>query len=168
MRKAPLLLLVLMAGNTAISQQKQSVSNKKQETNSLEEQEQHRVFTKVEISAGTDQRKWKQYLQKALELPDSLKQKIPPGTYKVQIHFLVDQHGYMGQVKALNDPGFGLAERAVKILKSYSDSWQPATQCGRAVKSYQQQSLLFVIEDNRSGDERMQDSTIIRKGFERF
>jgi|GEM_PF-1113365 hypothetical protein len=168
MRKATLLLLVLMAGTTATSQQRQSLSNKKQGENSLAEQEQDRVFTKVEINAGTDQQKWKQYLQKALVLPDSLKQKIPPGTYKVQLQFLIDQHGYIGQVKALRDPGFGLAERAVKILKNYTGSWQPATQCGRAVKSYQQQSLLFVIEYNKPGDERMQDSAIIGKGLERF
>lgn len=166
MRRSSLSLFAIVVSVVAISQQRQSASNKKQATNSLAKQGQ--VFTKVEINAGTDQRKWQQYLEKALVLPDSIKQKIPSGAYTVQLQFVIDQHGYIGQVRALNDPGFGLAEKAAKILKNYTGSWQPATQCGRAVKSYQQQSLLFIIEDNKSGDERRQDSAIIGKGLEHF
>lgn len=108
-------------------------------------QEENKVFEKVEINAGTDQRVWSEHIRRAIDLPDSVKKNIPFGTYKVDVRFIVDVHGNIGQVKAKNDPGFGLARLAEKAVSGYNGSWKPAVQCGRSVKSYQIQPVTFVI-----------------------
>jgi hypothetical protein len=52
---------------------------------------------------------------------------MPPGAYKVDVQFIIDKHGNVGEIKAKNDPGFGLAKRAEKIVSGYNGTWQPAT-----------------------------------------
>ena len=60
---------------------------------------------------------------------------------------MIDVHGNIGQLEVIKDPGFELAVRAIKLVKNYPGEWQPASQCGRLVKSYHQQSVVFLIED---------------------
>ena len=104
------------------------------------------VFQKVELETGpVDPVAWNKYLQKNVQLPESIARQIPKGTYKVVVKFIVDKDGYFGQVEAINDPGFGLAERAVKAIRNYNIAWRPASQCGRNVKSYQKLPIVFVI-----------------------
>lgn len=112
--------------------------------------ERSNVFTKVEIEAGTNPKAWADHVRKNIQLPDSVSKNIPPGTYKVNVQFIVDRHGNIGQVKAKNDPGYGLAKRAEKIILTYKGIWQPASQCGRNVNAYKQQPITFVIPDLNS------------------
>jgi hypothetical protein len=106
------------------------------------------VFQKVELDTGpVDLVAWNNYLQKNTQLPESIAKQIPKGTYKVVVKFIVDKDGYIGQVEAVNDPGFGLAERAIKIIRNYNIAWRPASQCGRTVNSYRQLPLVFVVAD---------------------
>jgi len=65
----------------------------------------------------------------------------------VTVKFIVDKDGYIGQVEAINDPGFDLAERAVKMIRNYNIAWRPASQCGRTVKSYRQQLVIFSVDE---------------------
>src|SRR6185503_12011392 len=103
------------------------------------------IFTKVEIEANTNPKAWAEHVRKNTQLPDSVLKDIPPGTYKVIVQFIVDKHGNIGQVKAKNDPGYGLAKRAERIISTYKGDWQPATQCGRMVNAYKQQPITFII-----------------------
>lgn len=109
--------------------------------------EENNFFTKVEIEAGPNAIAWKKYLEKKAELPDSISQKIPAGSYTVVVRYIIDIHGSVGQVNAINDPGFGLGKYAVTLVKNYPGEWKPASQCGRLVKSYHQQSIVFKISD---------------------
>jgi len=110
--------------------------------------EEEMVFQKVELDTGpVDPAAWNKYLQKNTRLPDSVARQIPSGTYKVAVKFIVDKDGYFGQVEAVNDPGFGLAERAVRMIRNYNIAWRPASQCGRTVKSYRQLPVVFVVAD---------------------
>jgi len=88
-----------------------------------------------------------EHFKKHSQLPDSISNTIPAGTYKVSVEFVIDVHGNIGQLKAKNDPGFGLARRAENILRSYKGEWRPASQCGRLVKSYKTQPVVFIISD---------------------
>lgn len=109
-----------------------------------EKDDQEKIFTKVEIEVGPKNAKdWNRYLQRGTRLPDSLARVIPSGKYRVDLEFIVDKDGYLNQVKALTNPGYGLAQRAVKLVRNYSGDWQPASQCGRNVKSYQRLTLIF-------------------------
>jgi protein TonB len=107
-----------------------------------------KIFQKVESDTGpVDPVAWNKYIQKNAQLPDSIAGKIPKGIYKVVVKFIVDKDGYIGQVETINDPGFGLAERAVRMIRNYNIAWRPASQCGRTVKSYRQQTIIFAIAD---------------------
>lgn len=109
------------------------------------QEEEKNVFTKVEIEAHTSHKAWAEHVRKSGQLPDSILKAIPPGTYTVNVRFKVDKHGYIGQVKAKNDPGYGLAKRAERIVLTYNGKWQPATQCGRNVNAYKEQHITFII-----------------------
>jgi protein TonB len=112
-------------------------------TNAQGEEEQ--VFTKVEIESGTNLKKWAEHVKKYTQLPDSIKQSIPEGIYKVKVQFVIDKEGNIGQIKAKNDPGYGFAKRAERIVISYRGEWVPANQCGRYVKSYKEETIVFII-----------------------
>lgn len=105
------------------------------------------IFTKTEIEAGTNPRALAEHIRKNILLPDSVLKTIPAGAYKIYVEFIIDVHGNISQVKAKNDPGFGLAERAENILRSYKGEWKPASQCGRLVKSYKTQPVVFIISE---------------------
>ena len=111
----------------------------------LKAQDENKVFEKVEQNANTNQKTWNEHISKKAQLPDSVIKDIPAGTYKVNVQFVVDIHGNVGQIKAKNDPGYGLAKMAVDVISSYKGKWQPANQCGRNVKSYKEQTITFVI-----------------------
>jgi len=111
----------------------------------LKAQDENKVFEKVEINAHTNQKQWIEHISKKTQLPDSVLRDIPPGTYKINVQFIVDIHGNLGQVKAKNDPGYGLAQRAINIISTYKGKWEPANQCGRNVKAYREEVLIFII-----------------------
>ena len=108
-------------------------------------QEEVKVFEKVEIEANTNEKALTEHIMKKTQLPDSILKTIPGGTYKVNVQFVIDKHGNVGQVKAKNDPGFGLARRAENIISTYNGTWRPATQCGRNVTAYRVQPVTFII-----------------------
>lgn len=111
----------------------------------LKAQDENKVFEKIEINAHTDQKAWAEHISKKTQLPDSVLKNIPPGTYKVNVQFIIDVHGNMGQIKTLNDPGYGLTERAINVVSSYKGEWKPANQCGRNVKAYRREAIVFII-----------------------
>ena len=111
----------------------------------LQAQEENKVFEKVEVNAHTDQKAWAEHIARKTQLPDSVVKDIPAGTYKVNVQFIVDVHGNLGQIKAKNDPGYGLAKMAINVISSYKGKWQPANQCGRNVKAYREQPIIFII-----------------------
>ena len=66
------------------------------------------------------------------------------GMYTVQVRFLIEKDGSINDVQALNDPGFGLARAAEKVIKS-GPKWEPGIQEGKVVRSYHTQPITFVI-----------------------
>lgn len=137
---------MLLFGLTSISfSQNKKPADVKQKPVVVDED---KIFQKVEPEAGpVDPVAWNKYIKKNTQLPDSIARQIPGGTYKVVVRFIVDKDGYFGQVEVINDPGFGLAERAVRMIRNYNIAWRPASQCGRTVKSYEKLSVVFVVSD---------------------
>lgn len=105
-----------------------------------------KVFVKVEIETGPNKKEWDSYIGNNTRLPDSVQEKIPNGIYKAIVEFIVDIHGNLGQVKLKTDPGYGLGEKAIHIIQGYKGEWKPASQCGRLVRSYKQQLIIFKID----------------------
>jgi periplasmic protein TonB len=104
------------------------------------------VFVRVENDAHPDQKQWNAYIHSKLALPPNLADTIPKGTYPVKIKFIVDKHGYIGQISAAEDPGYGIGNYAVQVIRNFPGTWTPASQCGRNVNSYRTQMLSFVVE----------------------
>jgi hypothetical protein len=109
--------------------------------------QEEKVFQKVEMEANTDARLWMEHIKKNSKLSDSVSVNIPAGTYKINVQFIIDIHGNIGQVKSKNNPGYSLDARAENIIKNYKGIWKPASQCGRLVKSYREQPVIFIIAD---------------------
>jgi len=104
-----------------------------------------KVFTKVENPAefpgGQDA--WKRYLERSLQYPDAAQESGTQGVVRVQ--FIVDKEGNISEVQALNNPGDGLAEEAVRIIKK-GPKWKPAEQNGRKVIYRHIQAITFKLE----------------------
>ena len=114
-------------------------------TPKVDNEDYDKVFTKVENPAefpgGQDA--WRRYLERSLQYPEAAQENGTQGVVRVQ--FIVDKEGNISEVQALNDPGEGLAEEAVRIIKK-GPKWKPAEQNGRKVIYRHIQSITFRLE----------------------
>lgn len=85
---------------------------------------------------------WMKYLERNLRQDIPVDNGAPAGDYKVIVSFIVDKDGSISQVKAENDPGYGIAAEAVRVIQK-SGKWTPAIQNGRNVTYRQQQPITF-------------------------
>jgi protein TonB len=108
----------------------------------------NQIFTKVEIEASVDQKQWIRHLQTQLQryIEDAASNGMEPGTYTVQVKFLVERDGSIADVQSLNDPGYGLGKAAVDVVKK-GPRWNPGIQNGKQVRSYHTQPITFVVQE---------------------
>ncbi len=85
---------------------------------------------------------WVKYLEHTLTYPEKAMENGIDGTIRVQITVLSD--GKVTNVKALNNPGGGLAEEAMRVLKK-GPKWIPAEQNGQKITSTLVQNIVFKI-----------------------
>lgn len=106
------------------------------------------IFTKVEIEAAIDKHEWKQFLQKNLQpvIEQAASKGMKPGTYTVNVKFIVKKDGSITNIKALNDPGYELVQKTISFMKD-SPKWKPGLQNGKPVNSYHTQPITFVIQE---------------------
>jgi periplasmic protein TonB len=112
-------------------------------TNNSEDQ---KIFEAIEIEASVNVAKWRRQLEKNLQAPveNAAKKGMKAGYYTVLVRFLVEKDGSISDVKALNDPGYGIAEASVKVVAT-GPRWTPGEHNGRKVRSYHTQPITFVI-----------------------
>ena len=105
------------------------------------------VFT-VQVEArfpgGTEA--WRRFLERNLKAETPLDNGAPAGTYSVVVSFLVDKEGNISEVKALTDPGYGIAAEAVRTIQR-GPKWIPTLQNGRNVIYRQKQLITFQVQD---------------------
>ncbi len=87
---------------------------------------------------------WSNYLAKQLDASVLAKRNAPPGIYTVTLSFIVDENGNLSDIKALNDPGYGAAAEAVRVIKQ-GPKWLPAIQNGQKVAFASKQKIAFKI-----------------------
>ena len=111
-------------------------------------EDENKVFEKVEIEASVNVSQWRRHLESQLQryIEDAASSGMNPGTYTVNVRFLVEKDGSITDVRALNDPGSGLAQGAVEVVKR-GPKWSPGEQNGRKVRSYHTQPITFVIQE---------------------
>jgi periplasmic protein TonB len=116
-----------------------------------------RIFEKVEIEARVNMQAWRKHLENNLlpYIENAARRNMKPGQYTVNIRFLVEKDGSISDVKALNDPGFGLAQGAVRVVRT-GPKWDAGEVNGRKVRSYHTQPITFIIQEeakpNKKGD----------------
>jgi hypothetical protein len=101
----------------------------------------------VELEASPD-KSWQKYLRSQLQpaMENAAAKGMVPGTYTVRVRFLVQKDGSIDSVKALNDPGFGLAEAATETIRS-GPKWNPAIVGGRKTRCWRTQPIIFIITE---------------------
>ncbi|MFL5742137.1 MAG: N-acetylmuramoyl-L-alanine amidase, partial [Flavisolibacter sp.] len=103
------------------------------------------VFQKVEIEAGINKTTWANFLSTHLDdVLHTLAQKAPPGQYTAYMRFIVKKDGSLVDPTVVKDPGYGVGEKLVEVLKQ-SPRWLPAYQNGKPVNSYHTQPITLVI-----------------------
>lgn len=110
--------------------------------------ESDKIFTQTQIPAafpgGLAQ--WAKYLERNLDGKIVAKNGGPAGKYTVQLSFIVETDGYIHDVKALNDPGYGSAKEAIRVIAK-GPKWKPAVQNGRNVTAIHKQNITFVVPE---------------------
>lgn len=129
-----------IATPVVIDEGKQIVEEKKEE-------DENKIFDKVEIEAsfpGGDS-KWRQYLTNNLNASTPVDNGAPEGTYTTMVQFVVDKEGNISDVRALTSHGYGMEEEAIRVIKK-GPKWAPAVQNGRQVKAYRKQPITFQVQ----------------------
>ncbi|MBS1642807.1 MAG: energy transducer TonB [Bacteroidetes bacterium] len=106
------------------------------------------VFTTVLIAAEFPGGKeaWQKFLQKNLNANIPVDKGCPPGKYIVNLTFTVNEKGEVSNIKALNNPGYGTKEEAIRVMQN-SPNWLPAVQNGHKVNSIVKKSITFQISE---------------------
>lgn len=86
---------------------------------------------------------WRKHLERNLQYPNEAQEKGIQG--KVVVQFVVDTEGNLSDIYAMNDPGGGLAQEAVRIIKT-GPKWVPALQNGKKVVARTMQTITFRLE----------------------
>ncbi|HEU4575745.1 MAG TPA: energy transducer TonB [Chitinophagaceae bacterium] len=123
-----------------VDQGKQVIEEKK-------EDDENKVFEKVEIEASFPggESGWRRFLERNLDPNVPVDNGAPEGQYTVWVQFIVDKEGNISDVKALTNHGYGMEDEAVKTIKR-GPKWVPAQQNGRQVKAYRKQPITFVVQ----------------------
>ncbi len=102
------------------------------------------VQKQAQFPGGLDA--WRKFLEKNLrsELPTD--NGAPAGNYSVVVSFLVNREGDISEVKALTDPGYGIAAEAARVVQR-GPKWIPALQNGQTVIYRQRQTITFKVEE---------------------
>ena len=87
---------------------------------------------------------WSTYLMNNLDRDLPYRNKAVTGKYTVRLSFVVNQNGDVENVIAENDPGYGTAKEAVRVIQN-GPKWIPAEQEGKKVNSLVKQVIIFNV-----------------------
>lgn len=87
---------------------------------------------------------WAKYLTSHLNSDIPGQNGAPPAKYKVVVSFIVDKNGNISDVRAENDPGYGTATEAIRVIQK-GPKWVPAEQNGQQVVYRQKQAITFEV-----------------------
>ncbi|BAV06789.1 HNH endonuclease [Filimonas lacunae] len=89
---------------------------------------------------------WRRFIASNINTEIPIENGAPPGNYTVTLLFSIAQDGSVINVTALNNPGYGSAQEAIRVI-SNSPKWFPAVQNGEAVNYRQKQMITFQVRE---------------------
>jgi hypothetical protein len=108
-----------------------------------------KIFTSVQIQStfpgGTDA--WVKFLSRTLNRDLPVENGAPAGRYAVTVSFVVSRDGSISDVKAENDPGYGTADEAVRVIKK-GPKLTPAELNGYKVNYRHRQVIVFQVTED--------------------
>lgn len=107
----------------------------------------YKIGEQAEFPGG--QPGWIIYLGRNLRLDKIQANGAPPGKYTVIVSFAVSENGDISDISALNDPGYGTKEEAIRMIEK-GPKWKAAEKEGRNINSVRRQSITFVVPDNKA------------------
>ncbi|MBO9594561.1 MAG: energy transducer TonB [Niabella sp.] len=103
------------------------------------------IYTKVDQDARYPG-DWLHYLTTNLRGEVPVEGGADPGNYQTIVQFVVDVEGNVSDAKIIKDPGFGMGNEALRVIKK-SGKWKPAMMNGKNVKAYRKQPITFQITE---------------------
>ncbi|PZP51717.1 MAG: hypothetical protein DI598_02600 [Pseudopedobacter saltans] len=90
---------------------------------------------------------WIKFLMKNLNVDIPYKNGAPIGKYTVTISFVVSSSGELKNVFAENDPGYGTADEAVRVMKKSSKHWTPLIEDNKIQEKAELRKFTFVVNE---------------------
>ena len=87
---------------------------------------------------------WENYLMNNLDRNLPNRNNAVPGKYTVKLNFIVSKNGDVQNVIAENNPGYGTAEEAIRVIEK-GPKWIPAEQNGKKVNYLMKQVIVFNV-----------------------
>ena len=97
----------------------------------------------AEFPGGTSA--WTAYLMKNLDRDLPYRNKAVSGKYTIKLNFVVNKNGDVENVIAENNPGYGTASEAIRVIEK-GPKWIPAVQNGKNVNYLVKQSIVFSVQ----------------------
>ena len=127
----------------------ESTNENVQVVNTNTDDDTEKVYTSVQIPStfpgGTDA--WAKFLSRTLNRDLPVENGAPAGNYRVTVSFIVARDGSISDVKAENDPGYGTANEAVRVIQQ-GPKWVPAEQNGHKVIYRHRQVVVFMVTED--------------------
>jgi hypothetical protein len=87
---------------------------------------------------------WSNYLVSNLDRDLPNRNRAVPGKYTVKLNFIVNKNGDVENVIAENNPGYGTASEAIRVIEK-GPNWIPAEQNGKKVNFLMKQTIVFNV-----------------------
>jgi len=145
MRKEILLLGFLFISITGYSQSTDTTNKKSQKI--VESQNSDiQIYCDNEIEAHFPGglKTWTEFVIKNFRKKILIANKVPTGTYKVLVTFMIAKNGKITNIKANTHFGYGIEDEMIRAIEK-CPKWKPATNCGKKIDSYQQQPITIIV-----------------------
>lgn len=101
----------------------------------------------VITEACIDSALWVNYIdQNVKKVADTINNRIPAGSYKVETLFLIEKNGTISEVRIPKACHPELDSIAMKMIQN-APAWQPSTRNGKFTRTYKTQTIIFNIPD---------------------
>ena len=106
------------------------------------------IFTKVETEPAFPNGKtgWQEYLRKNIDAAMPVDEGWKAGSYTIVVQFIVDEDGFVSDVKTDNYSDSKTAKQCIDLIKN-GPRWIPGKQNGNVVKAYKKQPITFVVSE---------------------
>lgn len=121
-----------------------------------QKQELGKIFCgRIEKEARVNTEHWQNYLSENLKLDLLAQDTIPAGNYNITATFIIDKEGCITNVQDLEDPGYGLGRKVIRVLSGYTSKWIPAEMNGRKVKAYKKQIATIIVKNEKCNEKML-------------